>query len=232
MALYLLAVYLLAEVQVASSGPRICPKEDVMLSNGLVVPRGTVIWPMAYAVHHHPDNWAEPDRFVHHAFPPLAPVPWHPLSTCRYRTPLRVFVHPLGRGMKYALPTVLGGKALLTMAIQHHARMRCVCLCVCVCVWRGVGGCVHMCLCMCGWVWVGVGVCACACACACLRLCVCVCACMCTRRCVCVSVCMGACRVLPCMRTSACARVHVPSRLHACLRGRVRRQTFEIDGSC
>ncbi len=44
------------------SGPRICRKEDVVLSNGLVIPRDTMIWPMMYMIHRHPDNWPDADR--------------------------------------------------------------------------------------------------------------------------------------------------------------------------
>jgi hypothetical protein len=44
------------------AGPRICRNEDVALSNGLVVPRGTVVWPMLHIVHMHPDNWPDADR--------------------------------------------------------------------------------------------------------------------------------------------------------------------------
>ncbi len=54
----------------ALSGPRVSPKEDVLLSNGLVVPRGTVIWPMVYTVQMHPDNWHEADRST---YPPTTP---------------------------------------------------------------------------------------------------------------------------------------------------------------
>lgn len=53
------------DVQVgALSGPRISHKADISLSNGLTVPRGTMIWPMVYLIHRHSSNWQEGSRHV------------------------------------------------------------------------------------------------------------------------------------------------------------------------
>eukprot|EP00884_Botryococcus_braunii_P021103 jgi/Botrbrau1/7677/Bobra.0159s0119.1 len=44
-------------------GPRISPTADIQLSNGLLLPRGVIIWPMIYLIHLHSSNWPDANRF-------------------------------------------------------------------------------------------------------------------------------------------------------------------------
>eukprot|EP00884_Botryococcus_braunii_P021100 jgi/Botrbrau1/7674/Bobra.0159s0116.1 len=48
----------------AAIGPRMSRSSDILLSNGLLVPRGIIIWPMVYLMHRHSSLWSEANRFM------------------------------------------------------------------------------------------------------------------------------------------------------------------------
>ncbi|MEM9459731.1 MAG: cytochrome P450 [Myxococcota bacterium] len=86
--------------------PRVAAEDDEI--GGYPIPAGTVVAPIMYTVHRHPDLWAHPERFDPERFEPSRSADRHPMAWC-----------PFGAGPRKCIAQELAlMEATMTLAIM------------------------------------------------------------------------------------------------------------------